>query len=244
MMVAGSRRWPAGGGGGASGSPTGGAEGSAEGGAEGGAGLVWYAAYGSNLHAARLACYLRGGRPDGGARTYPGCRDRRPPRRDVATVLPGTLYFARESAVWGGGSGYYDPDAPGELPCRIYLVTASQFSDIAAQEMHRSPGADLDLTRALAHGRDQRGPGRYETLVHAGALDGHPLLTFTASEGLAGAALNPPSAPYLRTLAAGLAESHGWSTRRCADYLASRPGAAGHWNAADVLAVLGGGLDL
>ncbi|MFF1791101.1 histone deacetylase [Kitasatospora sp. NPDC058243] len=240
MMVAGSRRWPAGGGGGLGD----GASGSAEGGAEGGVRLVWYAAYGSNLHAARLACYLRGGRPDGGAHTYPGCRDHHPPRRDVATTLPGTLYFARESAVWGGGSGFYDPDAPGELPCRAYLMTVSQFSDIAAQEMRRSPDTDLDLTRTLTHGRDRLGPGRYETLVHAGELDGHPLLTFTAPEGLAGAALNPPSAPYLRTLAAGLAESHGWNARHCADYLASRPGAAGHWNPADVLAALGGGLDL
>ena len=36
---------------------------------------VWYAAYGSNTDAARFGCYLRGGCPEGGARSYPGCRD-------------------------------------------------------------------------------------------------------------------------------------------------------------------------
>lgn len=46
-------------------------------------GLVWYAAYGSNLAAVRLRCYLAGGRPPGGARTYPGARDPSPPRRDI-----------------------------------------------------------------------------------------------------------------------------------------------------------------
>ncbi|MFF7995651.1 histone deacetylase [Kitasatospora xanthocidica] len=205
--------------------------------------LVWYVAYGSNLHAARLACYLRGGRPDGAAHAQPGCRDRRPARRTVATALPGTLYFAGRSPAWGGGSAFYDPSVLGEVPCRAYLLTVGQFSDIAAQEMRRCPGADLDLTRVLADGRAQLGPGRYETLLHVGALDGHPLLTFTAPRGVAGAALdsalNAPSAPYLRTLAAGLAESHAWGPWRTAGYLATRPGAAGRWTPAAVAALLG-----
>ncbi|WP_189924243.1 histone deacetylase [Kitasatospora xanthocidica] len=205
----------------------------------GGEDLVWYVAYGSNLHAARLACYLRGGRPDGSAHTHPGCRDRRPARRTVAAALAGTLYFAGRSAAWGGGSAFYDPTAHGEVPCRAYLVTVGQFSDIAAQEMRRSPGADLDLTRVLADGRAALGPGRYETLLHVGALDGHPLLTFTAPHGLAGAALDAPSTSYLRTLAAGLAESHAWGPWRTAGYLATRPGAAGHWTPAAVAALLG-----
>ncbi|MET8544739.1 histone deacetylase [Kitasatospora sp. NPDC004799] len=201
--------------------------------------LVWYVAYGSNLHAARLACYLRGGRPDGGAQEHPGCRDRRPPRRTVATALPGSLYFAGRSLTWGGGSAFYDPDLPGEVPCRAYLLTVGQFSDVAAQEMRRSPGTDLDLAPVLTAGRVELGPGRYETLLHVGELDGHPLLTFTASWGVAGAELNAPAPPYLRTLAAGLAESHGWGPWRAAGYLATRPGAAGHWTPRAVAALLG-----
>ncbi|MFI8461183.1 histone deacetylase [Kitasatospora sp. NPDC085464] len=204
-----------------------------------GAVLVWYVAYGSNLHATRLACYLRGGRPNGGAHTYPGCRDRSPARRAVATALPGTLYFAGRSLTWGGGSAFYDPSVRGEVPCRAYLLTVGQFSDVAAQEMRRSPGADLDLTRVLAEGRTALGPGRYETLLHVGDLDGHPLLTFTAPWGAAGAELNAPAAAYLRTLGAGLAESHAWGPWRTAGYLATRPGAAGHWTPGAVAALLG-----
>ncbi|MFF2077971.1 histone deacetylase [Kitasatospora sp. NPDC058162] len=205
--------------------------------------LVWYAAYGSNLHAARFSCYLSGGRPDGGARDCPGCRDRRAPRRTAALTLPGTVYFAGRSATWGGGSAFYDPAAPGRVPCRAYLVTPGQFADVAAQEMNRSPGADLDLTRVLATGRDRTGPGRYETLLRVGALQGRPVLTFTSPSGLAGAvlsaALSAPSPAYLRTLAAGLAESHAWGPWRTAGYLATRPGAAGHWRVGAVAALLG-----
>jgi hypothetical protein len=189
---------------------------------------VWYAAYGSNMHAERFGCYLRGGRPPGGARVYPGCRDARDPERQVPVVLPGQMYFAGESAVWTGGMAFYDPTAAGTAPGRAYLVTAQQFADIAAQEMHREPGADLDLTEALARGTARLGPGRYETLIRAGQLDGLPLLTFTAPWRIEQAPLNPPSAAYLRHLAAGLAEAHGWPPDRIAAYLSTRAGATRH----------------
>ncbi|MEV8568333.1 histone deacetylase [Streptomyces sp. NPDC051322] len=190
-------------------------------------GLVWYAAYGSNMHADRLAYYIEGGRPSGGARHYPGCRNRRLPEQTVPVLLPGVLYFALESLVWTGGMGFYDPDGAGEMPARAYLVTAEQFSDIAAQEMHRDPGTDIDLTRALATGRDRLGPGRYETLVCPGAIDGIPVFTFTAPWSLAEAELNAPSAAYLGNFATGLMEAHGWTPERSAEYLATRPGATG-----------------
>ncbi|MFF7632299.1 histone deacetylase [Kitasatospora sp. NPDC008050] len=215
--------------------------------------LLWYAAYGSNLHLARLTAYLAGGRPLGGAREYPGCRDPRPPRDSRAIRLPGQLYFALESAVWTGGMAFYDPEAapdasagPGTdpgidpaaapAPCggtaaRAYLITAAQLSDLAAQEMHRPPGGDLDLRQVLREGRAVLGPGRYDTLIHPGDLDGRPLLTFTAPWPLAEAPLAPPSARYLHHLAAGLREAHGWRTTEIAAYLSSRPGAAGHWSA-------------
>ncbi|MFF1909937.1 histone deacetylase [Kitasatospora sp. NPDC058218] len=199
---------------------------------------VWYAAYGSNMCTERLACYLRGGRPPGGARTHPGCRDGRPPERAEPVVLPGLLYFALESAVWGGGMAFYDPAGGGEVPARAYLLTTGQFGDIAAQEMHREPGADLPLAGALGVGRDQLGPGRYETLVCPGSLDGIPVLTFTAPGALADADLAAPRAAYLRTIAAGLVQAHGWSLRRTADYLGTRPGATARWSSATLLRAL------
>ncbi|MEW2433851.1 histone deacetylase [Streptomyces caniferus] len=213
---------------------------------------LWYAAYGSNMHLDRLTCYLAGGRPPGGLRTHPGCRDPRRPARTEPVLLPGLLYFATESQVWTGGRAFYDPgpglrpaDGTGgrrtgeaELPARAYLLTLSQFSDIAAQEMYREPGEDLDLTEALTRGRARTGPGRYETLVCAGLLDGYPVLTFTAPWSSRDVAVNPPSAAYLRHIAAGIVAAHGWSPHQAAAYLAGCPGAAGHWTAAEIAALL------
>jgi hypothetical protein len=201
-------------------------------------GHVWYAAFGSNLHLSRLTYYLTGGNPPGTSWNHPGCRDPRPPEREVPITLPGGLYFALESQVWTGGIAFYDPDCDGWTAARAYLVTAEQFSDIAAQEMHRQPGTDIDLSEVLARGRAELGPGRYETLVCPGLLEGHPVLTFTARWARDGAAWNPPSAAYLRQLALGLAESHSWSGERIAEYLATRPGAAGHWTPDAVAALL------
>ena len=218
-----------------------------------GEGMVWYAAYGSNMCAARMACYIVGGRPVGGARVYPGCRDRRLPERAVGVVLPGQLYFAGESTVWTGGMGFYDPFDPGWMPARAYLLTVGQFADVAAQEMHRAPGPaaaaagageraepepGLDLRAVLADGRAALGPGRYETLVCAGTLERRPVLTFTAPGRSAGAGLGRPSAGYLRQLAAGLWEAHGWGPARAAAYLAARPGACGGWTVAEITRAL------
>ena len=191
--------------------------------------LVWYTAYGSNLHAARLSYYLGGGTPPGGRRTYPGCRDPSPPRRTVAAHLPGGIYFAGESPAWTGGAAFYDLDLPGTAAARGYLITASQFSDIAAQEMYRPPGADLDLAPILGNGHLTMGDGRYETMVHAGDLDGHPLITFTSPWAAGDAALNPPAPRYLEMISNGLHEAHSWPPGRIATYLAGCPGAAGTW---------------
>ncbi|GLY25404.1 hypothetical protein Misp04_51350 [Micromonospora sp. NBRC 101691] len=201
--------------------------------------LVWYVAYGSNLHAARLGCYLGGGRPPGGLRTYPGCRDRRPPRRDVPVFLPGGVYFTGESRAWTGGMAFYDLALPGLVAARAYLLTAGQFADVAAQEMYRPPGADLvALAVAVERGSVAVGPGRYETLVCAGHREGYPLLTFTAPWRAGDVPWNPPAAAYLGLLAAGLAESHGWAVDRIVDYLAARPGVAGRWEPADLAATV------
>ncbi|MFI0895202.1 histone deacetylase [Streptomyces sp. NPDC020983] len=184
--------------------------------------------------AERLRCYLAGGRPPGASRAYPGARDPRMPARSRPVELPGALYFATHSPVWQGGRAFYDPGAPGTAWARAHLLTAGQLSDIAAQEMYGPPGRDLDLTPVLATGRHALGPGRYETLVHAGELDGHPLLTLTAPWHLDDVAPVPPSAAYLRIIAAGLREAAAWDSAAIARYLATRPGAAGHWTPARV----------
>lgn len=149
---------------------------------------VWYVGYGSNLSAARFACYIEGGTPPGGSRRNPGARDRTPPVRTVPVDLPGTVYFAGHSPQWGGGVAFYDHSRPGRTAARGYLVTAGQLADVAAQEMYRAPldGHPLEelVGAPLADGRHQLGRGRYETLLELGRLDGAPLLAFTSPHGL------------------------------------------------------------
>ncbi|MFJ4988183.1 histone deacetylase [Streptomyces sp. NPDC088732] len=199
-------------------------------------GLVWYASYGSNTHMARLNSYLAGGSPPGGGREYPGCRDARPPLRSLPLELPGRLYFATQSPVWSGGRAFYDADAPdGVVRARAHLVTAGQFADIAAQEMYRAPGGDLDLARVLGTGRARLGDGRYETLLYPGDVDGLPVLTFTAPWSRGDVAHVRPSGPYLRHIAEGLFESGAWDLHGIAAYLAACTD--GDWTAAEIEAL-------
>ena len=104
---------------------------------------------------------------------------------------------------------FYDPDLPGPAPARGYLITAGQFSDVAAQEMHRPPGRTLDLNPVLRHGRARLGPGRYETLLCLGRRDGHPMLTFTAPWPATEVAHTTPAPAYLAMVRTGLLQSHG-----------------------------------
>lgn len=196
-------------------------------------GLVWYAAYGSNLSRERFELYRTGGRHPGGGRRYPGFRDTRPPVRVAPLMLDGVLYFATHSPVWGGGRAFYDPDAGGRAAARAYLLRPEQFADLVAQEMYRTPGAEpaAALTAAVAARRTRLGPGRYETLVRTGELDGRPVLTFTAPWSHLDVDWRAPSAAYLRCLGAGLRDAHGWSAARAAGYLADAPGVAGVWPA-------------
>ncbi|MFE3581629.1 hypothetical protein [Streptomyces vinaceus] len=78
---------------------------------------------------------------------------------------------------------------------------------------------DLDLTTVLREGRYEVGPGRYETLICPGTIEGIPVLTFTAPWTLQDVVVLKPSAAYLR-------------------YLAACPGAAGNWTANQVLELL------
>ncbi len=143
-------------------------------------------------------------------------------------MLDGGVYFALESPTWTGGLALFDPDLPGRAAARAYLMTAGQFSDIAAQEMRRKPGQDLDFTRALTHGRAKLGPGRYDTIIHAGTTDGLPMLTFSAPWRAHEVQWSPPSERYLGILARGLYEAHGWQQDRTLAYLRELPGVMRH----------------
>ena len=192
-------------------------------------GEVWYVSYGSNMSQTRLSCYLEGGRPPGGNRVNPGARDPRPPRHSIGIDLPGSVYFAGSSKQWGGGVAFYDHTTPGPAAARAYLVTAQQFADIAAQEMHRVPEPGDPIEEIVLGGLDPEldgrhhvGPGHYETLVEVGRIAGAPLLTFTAPHGIDHVEHTAPSPAYLAMLGDGLRESRGWDDEEIAAYFDRR----------------------
>lgn len=186
---------------------------------------IWYLAYGSNLSRERFCCYLRGGRPDGSERDYPGCRDTSDPADSFGLLIKGVVYFAGRSSSWRAGIAFYDAHAHGEVAARAYLITVEQFIDVLAQETRRPPGMALDLTPTFRGDRYSMGVGGYSILVRVGDRRGVPLVTFTRDRHTA-PKLAAPSAAYLTAMATGLRETHGWSPMQIHRYLSALPGVA------------------
>jgi hypothetical protein len=184
---------------------------------------VWYVAYGSNLSRERFCYYLRGGRPDGSDRDHPGCRDASDPLDSFGLLIAGSVYFAGRSSGWRAGMAFFDPEAPGEVAARAYLIAAEQFIDVLAQETRRSPGMALDLVPAFRGQRYSQGVGGYPILVRVGDRGGVPLLTFTRDWN-ARLTLLAPSESYLAAMAIGLREAHEWSPTQIHRYLSAIPG--------------------
>lgn len=186
--------------------------------------LVWYAAFGSNLSRPRLGCYITGGTPVGARRAYEGCRDRTPPREDRTVALPGHLRFAGESSVWGGGMAFYSASGPGTVHARAYLLRLEQLVDLVAQEARRPVGTALALadTGHTRHGLSTV----YDVLMDLGELDGHRLLTLSASRHHP---LNPPSGAYVQIMADGLSEGFDLDVDDRVAYLASAEGMLPTW---------------
>ena len=185
---------------------------------------IWYVAYGSNLSQERFSYYLRGGRPNGNDRHYPGCRDTSDPMDSFGLMIPGGIYFAGRSSGWRAGMAFYDPEAPGEVAARAYLITAEQFVDVLAQETLRSPGMALDLAPAFRGDRYSDGVGGYSMLVRVGDRRGVPLVTFTRDRRSV-SSLAPPTVFYLAAIATGLREAHGWSPAQIDRYLSGHSSA-------------------
>src|SRR5262249_38876356 len=178
----------------------------------------------------------------GASRTYPGCRDPRPPRRGVPVMLPGGVYFALESRAWTGGMALYHPAPPRQAAAPADLLSAREVAAILAQGEYTPPGAETDLAVVVEvvveQGRVQLGPGRYETVVCAGHLDGRPLLTFTAPWQATEVAWTAPSPVYLGIVADGLREAHGWDVDQIATYLGGLAGVRDRWPPADLVALV------
>ena len=187
----------------------------------------WYVAYGSNLAAARFACYIAGGRPDGASRTYTGCRDTTSPMDDQPVEVRGELLFAGHSTVWSGGMAFYRPEVRGTVAARAYLLTADQVADVVAQETRRPVGTEFSLS-SLPQGAGARvREGGYDRAVRLRDLDGIPAFTITTRRP---PEPNPPSQAYLRWVCAGLRETYDWPEETTAGYLVRCRGVRGVWS--------------
>jgi hypothetical protein len=209
--------------------------------------LVWYVSYGSNLNLARFLAYLQGGRVPGNDVEHAGCTDSAPPRNDLALELNHSLYFAGRSKQWGGTSAAFVSLSVQDPPClaRAYLITQAQFVDVVRQENRLNADiADFEqrLHVAKQHGHARLLPmGFYTELLFCGERDGHPMLTFTASDDRTD--IGRPSAAYLQMIGSGLRECHGLTTEQAVTYLIGRPGVRGMWtrpDLSDLLTVRGG----
>jgi hypothetical protein len=204
---------------------------------------VWYVSYGSNLDRSRFLAYLQGGRVAGNDVVYRGCADTSPPFDDVPIELPHSLYFAGWSErVWGGTSAAFITfDARGASTlARAYLITPQQFVEVVRQENgNRADVDDFDVklegARQQGHTRMLR-TGTYTELVYCGERDGHPMLSFTASENRRD--FGRPSAAYLHVIGSGLKECHRLRNSEVAAYLGERPGLRGSWTHGQLLDIL------
>jgi hypothetical protein len=164
---------------------------------------VWYVAYGSNMSAARLGCYLGGGVPPGGKRAMEGCRDPSAPAGWVKFDIPWRLRFGGPSTVWNGGPAFVDVGTPGRTIGRAWLISHGQFEDILAQENRRPVGSVSVSTRELSAGGVVIPGSRYGRVVGLGAVDGKPAATFTYVERPQARAPDPA---YVDLICVGLEE--------------------------------------
>lgn len=217
-------------------------------------GLVWYAAYGSNLWSARFLTYLTGGpvplSPAG--RVQEGARDPSPPRADTPTRLAGRLLFGRSSSGWGGGGvAFLDPAGPdlaapapaagddvgSQVLGRLWLITLDQFADVASQENgHPLPSEAADPAALEPGGHLDVGPGWYGRLLHLGAgPEGHPVLTFTCPDPVA-VPRRPAHPAYREVIARGLIETWDLTAAEAEAYIdASHPSSPSNSSAASNL---------
>ena len=117
---------------------------------------VWYASYGSNLLAERFGYYLSGGSMGQQTVGHIGARDSTPATANRSWKARHELRFGGESRRWDGGGVAFVNAEPGSGECvvRLWLLTAAQFDDVAAQENQMRPG-DLVVDHVelvLAHG--------------------------------------------------------------------------------------------
>lgn len=96
---------------------------------------------------------------------------------------------------------------------------------------------DVNVDAARKHGHVRMLPkGYYSELIYCGQRDGHPMLSFTASQDRTD--FSPPSPAYLRIIGGGLKQCHGLSTDDAVEYFRDRPGIQGKLTTNQLLQIL------
>ena len=119
---------------------------------------------------------------------------------------------------------------------RAYLITIEQFEDIAAQENYQNMPLRLPLTKAINAGHaaisNVEGEPVYDVLLYSGTRDRIPVFSLTALRPRTGYMVPGPS--YTHFLCKGLSQNPKLNTESAVDYLAGRPGIAGHYSKAAI----------
>lgn len=149
----------------------------------------------------RVMCYIAGGKPDGASRLHLGCRDKTVPFESFGVIFKGSVYYAGNSTMWGGGVLFADFGTDDYSLGRVHMITREQFEYVAAQECGLEAGMkginfealmveDVANDKSLLYG--------YSVLV--GYISGTPVVSFTngyslyeVTDGFAGLNLNTPS---------------------------------------------------
>lgn len=198
--------------------------------------LVWYCSYGSNLSAARLGAYLKGGKTEGASHEHEGCRDPSSPRQVRLWRIPHRMFFRAYSEWWQGLVCGIDllPHDVDHTYVRLYLISRQQFYDIMLQE-NSLPIAQSDV-EVDWHALEKNGSlsvlpeSKYGHLMLLGQVDGYPVLTFTHGPELQEKLVNrkikarrTASKAYLKVIVNGLLEA-GVDKAQVQSYLLSREG--------------------
>lgn len=195
--------------------------------------LVWYASYGSNLYKDRFLCYIRGGRPEGAAKTFTGCTDRSPPIKNKPIIIPHELYFAKSSDIWqGGGVAFIKSNRDDNVRTlgRMYLITDEQFVQVVRQENAlevEDSAIQLDFEEIIRTGQAVIKGNWYSRVSFLGDDEGYPIFTFTSSEADDEIVPNAPSEKYLKTIIKGIKETYELTDAGIVEYLVDVEGIKG-----------------
>ena len=179
--------------------------------------LLWYAAWSDLMGCAALHHALHGGAVVEGARSRPGCQDRRPPCDDRAVLIDRGWRCLGRARWWHKSAAPVLDRVPGPRPtlARAWSLRWGQLCALAEQDGH--PEAAQAVTAVLDGEQTS-------SFLRLDDLDDRPVITWSPLVAGGPAA---PSTPLLGTIIAGLRETYNLGSQGIRRYLKDVPGIAG-----------------